>query len=81
MGKPGYYIQVELGISFAAVGCFFQPQPEIFAQVVGQEIDYNGDKLKKIVNEKKLKANFEKCSDEDALKNAPKGKDKDHERV
>ncbi len=77
MGKPGYYIQVEPGNSFAAVG-LFQPQPEILAQV-RQEIDYNGDKLKKIVNEKKFKANFEKFWDEDALKNAPKGYAKDHE--
>ncbi len=44
-----------------------------------QEIDYNGDKLKKIVNEKKFKANFETFWYEDALKNAPKGYAKDHQ--
>jgi len=77
MGKPGYYVQVEPGNSFAAVG-LFQPQPDILAQV-RQEIDYNGDKLKKIVNEKKFKANFETFWDEDALKSAPKGYAKDHE--
>jgi uncharacterized protein (TIGR02453 family) len=76
MGKPGYYLQIEPGNSFAAVG-LFQPVPEILAQV-RQEIDYNGDKLKKIVNEKKFKTNFEKFWDEDALKSAPKGYAKDH---
>ena len=79
LGKPGYYLQIEPGNSFVAVG-LFQPEPEILAQV-RQEIDYNGDKLKKIINEKKFKANFDKFWDEDALKGAPKGYAKDHPYV
>lgn len=80
MGKPGYYLQIEPGNkSFAAIG-LFQPVPEYLAQV-RQEIDYSGDKLKKIFQEKKFKANFENFWDEDALKGAPKGYAKDHPYV
>lgn len=77
LGTPGYYFQIQPGNeSFVAIG-LFQPQPEILAKV-RQEIDYNGDKLKKIFNEKKFKSNFSKFWDEDALKKAPKGYAPDH---
>lgn len=78
LGTPGYYFQIQPGNqSFVAIG-LFQPQPEILAKV-RQEIDYNGDKLKKILNEKKFKNNFSKFWDEDALKKAPKGYAPDHQ--
>lgn len=77
LGTPGYYFQIQPGNeSFVAIG-LFQPQPEILAKV-RQEIDYNGDNLKKIFNEKKFKSNFSKFWDEDALKKAPKGYAPDH---
>lgn len=80
MGKPGYYLQIQPGNeSFAAVG-LFQPVPEVLAQV-RQEIDYSGDALRKIFQEKKFKTHFEKFWEEDALKNAPKGYAKDHPYV
>jgi uncharacterized protein (TIGR02453 family) len=78
LGTPGYYFQIQpSNQSFVAIG-LFQPQPEILAKV-RQEIDYNGDKLKKIFNEKKFKSNFSKFWDEDALKKAPKGYAPDHQ--
>jgi uncharacterized protein (TIGR02453 family) len=80
MGKPGYYFHIEPGNkSFVGIGQFM-PAPENLAKV-RQEIDYNGDKLIKILNEKKFKGNFAKFWDEDALKTAPKGYPKDHPHI
>jgi uncharacterized protein (TIGR02453 family) len=80
LGTPGYYFQIEPGNkSFVAIG-LFQPQPEYLGKV-RQEIDYNGDKLKKIFNEKKFKKSFSKFWDEDSLKKAPKGYPADHTYV
>lgn len=77
MGKPGYYLHIEPGNkSFVAAG-LYMPMPEELAKV-RQEIDYNGDKLKKILNEKKLKTLYGDFWNEDALKNVPKGYDKEH---
>jgi uncharacterized protein (TIGR02453 family) len=77
MGKPGYYIQLEPGDkSFVCVG-LFAPPPELLAKV-RQEIDYSGDTLKKIIEEKSFKKNFSKFWDDDKLKTAPKGYAKDH---
>lgn len=77
MGTPGYYFQLEPGDkSFVAVG-LFQPIPENLAKI-RQEIDYTGDKLAKILNDKKFKSTYPKFWDEDALKTTPKGYDKDH---
>jgi uncharacterized protein (TIGR02453 family) len=80
MGTPGYYFHIQPnGESFVAAG-MFQPVPENLAKI-RQEIDYNGDQLKKIFNEKKFKANYKNFWDEDKLKTAPKGYDKDHSYV
>jgi len=77
LGSPGYYFQVQPGNkSFIGVG-LFQPEPEKLSKV-RQEIDYNGDQLKKIFNEKKFKSNFKNFWDEDTLKRTPKGYAEDH---
>jgi uncharacterized protein (TIGR02453 family) len=77
MGTPGYYFQIQPnGESFVAAG-LFQPVPENLSKI-RQEIDYNGDQLKKIFNEKKFKINYKNFWDEDKLKTAPKGYAKDH---
>lgn len=76
VGKPGYYLQVEPGNSFLAGG-LYMPSPEDLARV-RQEIDYNGDKLKKIIKGKKFADLFGDFWDEDKLKTAPKGYPKDH---
>jgi uncharacterized protein (TIGR02453 family) len=80
MGTPGYYVHVEPGNkSFVGVG-LFMPIPENLAKI-RQEIDYNGDHLQKIINEKKFKKYYGKFWDEDKLKTAPKGYAKDHAHV
>lgn len=80
LGKPGYYFHVEPGNkSFVAIG-LFQPVPEYLAKI-RQEIDYNGDQLAKIFKDKKFKSNFSKFWDDDALKTAPKGYEKDHPHI
>ncbi|MBL0741564.1 DUF2461 domain-containing protein [Chryseolinea lacunae] len=80
MGTPGYYFQLEPGNkSFVAVG-LFQPIPENLAKI-RQEIDYTGETLGKIVNDKKFKSVFGKFWDEDALKTVPKGYAKDHPHI
>lgn len=77
MGTPGYYFHVEPGDkSFVGVG-LFMPVPENLVKI-RQEIDYNGDQLLKIFNERKFKKNYNKFWDEDKLKNVPKGYAKDH---
>jgi uncharacterized protein (TIGR02453 family) len=77
MGKPGYYLQLEPGDkSFLCTG-LFSPPPEILAKV-RQEIDYNGEQLRKVFSEKSFKKNFGEFWDGDKLKTAPKGYAKDH---
>lgn len=77
MGKPGYYLHIEPGNKSFIAGGLFQPEPAVVASV-RQEIDYNGDALKKIFANKKFKATFNDFWDEDKLKTAPKGFEKDH---
>ena len=80
LGTPGYYFQAEPGNkSFVGVG-LFMPVPENLTKI-RQEIDYSGDQLLKIFNERQFKKNFAKFWDEDKLKTAPKGYAKDHPHV
>ena len=80
MGKPGYYIQLEPGNkSFLCAG-LFSPPADVLSKV-RQEIDYNGEVLKKIVNDRSFKKTFEKFWDDDKLKTAPKGYAKDHPNI
>ncbi|HTE34750.1 MAG TPA: DUF2461 domain-containing protein [Chryseolinea sp.] len=77
MGTPGYYFQIEPGNrSFLAVG-LFMPTPENLSKI-RQEIDYSGDRLQKIFDNRSFKKNFSRFWDEDKLKTAPKGYAKDH---
>lgn len=73
---PGYYIHIEPGKSFLAGGCY-QPMPETLA-AIRQEIDYNSAEFKKILSSKDFKSYFKELSQEDKLKTAPKGYDKNH---
>jgi uncharacterized protein (TIGR02453 family) len=76
LGRPGYYLHIESGQSFVAGG-LFQPMPDVLARV-RQEIDYNGDSLRKIMQSKKFSTLFPEFWDEDKLKTMPKGFAKDH---
>jgi uncharacterized protein (TIGR02453 family) len=76
---PGYYIHIEPGKSFLAGGTYM-PEPE-FLNAIRQEIDYHTDEFKAILNQKKFKTLFGDLSNEDKLKTAPKGYDKNHPDV
>jgi uncharacterized protein (TIGR02453 family) len=76
---PGYYLHIEPGKSFLAGGCWM-PVPQVLA-AIRQEIDYNGAAFKKILNSKEFKTYFSGLSEEDKLKTAPKGYEKDHPDV
>jgi uncharacterized protein (TIGR02453 family) len=80
MGKPGYYLQLEPGNKSILCTGLFAPPPEILAKV-RQEIDYNGESLSKIINEKSFKKHFGEFWNDDKLKTAPKGYAKDHPYV
>ncbi len=75
-GNPGYYIHIAPGNNFVGGG-IYQPEPAML-QKVRQEIDYNGDKLRKIIDNKKFKEVYSEPHSEDKLKTAPKGYPKDH---
>jgi uncharacterized protein (TIGR02453 family) len=77
LGKPGYYIQIEPGNkSFIGIGQYM-PDAENLARI-RQEIDYNGDALRKTFKDKNFKKYYDAFWDGDALKNAPKAYPKDH---
>lgn len=69
----GYYFHLEPGRSFAGGGLYI-PQPDDLRKV-RQEIDYNFDEFRKIVESKKFKSVFKTLdfSDEYTLSRLPKG--------
>ena len=77
--EPGYYLHIQAGGSFFAGG-IYMPDPANLSKI-RQEIDYNGDKLEKILKDKKFRKWFKGFSDFDKLKTVPKGYVKDHPRL
>lgn len=75
----GYYLHIEPGASFLAGG-MWQPEPA-HLNAIRQEIDYNANEFKKIINAKSFKNYFDSLSDEDKLKTVPKGYDKTHPQI
>lgn len=75
--EPGVYLHIQPGNkSFVAAG-LWMPQPEPLGKI-RQEIDYNGSVLKKIMTDRKFKRVYGAFETEYALKNIPKGYEKDH---
>lgn len=72
----GYYFHFEPGASFLAGGVYM-PDPEML-QAIRQEIDYNPEPLMKIMRSAAFKKYFKGLDEEDKLKTAPKGFEKDH---
>jgi len=70
--EPGYYLHIQPGKSFLAGGYWMPDVPHL--KLIRQEIDYNAEDFKAIINEKDFKKNFMLGVD-NALKNAPKGYD------
>lgn len=80
MGIPGYYFQLEPGgKSFVAAG-MYMPEAETLSKI-RQEIDYNGERLQKILKEPKFKKLYSGLWTGDALKSVPKGYAKDHPHI
>jgi uncharacterized protein (TIGR02453 family) len=77
--EPGYYVHIEPGKSFIAGG-LYMPDPANLAKV-RQEIDYNPDRLLKILNDGKFRKLYKQLDEWDKLKTAPKGYAKDHPHI
>ncbi len=80
--KAGYYIHIQPGESFVGGG-LYDPFPDVL-QKVRQEIDYNFDEFKKIVNHKKFKAVYAKglsMDNEMRLTRPPKGYDENNPAI
>jgi uncharacterized protein (TIGR02453 family) len=73
----GYYVQIEPGKSFVGGGLYMPMPPDL--KKVRQEIDYNWEEFKSIINNKKFKAVYGKLSDGEEMKltRVPQGFDKD----
>jgi uncharacterized protein (TIGR02453 family) len=76
---PGYYFHIQPGKCFVAGGAHM-PMPDQLA-AIRQEIDYNGDRLEKILKSKSYSKFFDGLDDYDKLKTVPKGFDKDHKYI
>lgn len=75
----GYYLHAEPGGSFLAGGVYM-PEPNLL-NAIRQEIDYNSAPFLKILNSAPFKKYFKGMDQEDKLKSAPKGFEKDHPQI
>lgn len=71
----GYYVHVEPGSSFLAGG-IYMPDSEVLKKI-REEIYYNVDEFKAIINNTTFRKYFGEIHDENKLKNPPKGFDKE----
>ncbi|EHQ28047.1 DUF2461 domain-containing protein [Mucilaginibacter paludis] len=69
----GYYVHIQPGASFAGGG-YWMPQAE-HLKAIRQEIDYNADDLKKIIDEPGFKKLFGEFRNQEQLKSVPRGYD------
>ena len=75
---PGYYLHLAANNSFVAGGLWMPPSD--YLKAVRQEIDYNLDEFKSIVEGEDFKKRFGSISGEQ-LKNIPKGYDKENPAI
>ncbi len=75
----GYYLHLEPGASFLAGGVYM-PQPDML-NAIRQEIDYNSEAFLKILKSASFKKFFKGLDEDDKLKTAPKGFEKDHPHI
>ena len=78
-GNPGYYIHIKPGDNFVGGG-LYQPAPEAVIKI-RQEIDYNGQEIRSIIDQEQFNKIYKEPYGEDKLKTAPKGYPKDHEHL
>jgi uncharacterized protein (TIGR02453 family) len=78
-GKIDYYLQIQPGDQTFLGGGMWETTSEQLARF-RQEIDYNADELKHIIEEKEFKILFPEIHG-DSLKTTPKGYPKDHPEI
>lgn len=76
-GNPSYYLHLEPGNKSFTGGGIYMPSSEYLSKI-RQEIDFNSEDLKKILNDKKFKKFYKELYGEEKLKKAPKGYPSDH---
>jgi uncharacterized protein (TIGR02453 family) len=75
---PSYYLHLQPGNCFFGAG-FWQPEAPVL-KMIREEIDYNTSEFSAIINDKKFTKIY-RLSQEDKLKNAPKGYEIDHPAI
>lgn len=75
----GYYVQVQPGHNFAGGG-YWMPEAD-HLKLIRQEIDYNGNDLKKIIDEPQFKKLFGEFRDQEQLKSLPRDYEADNENI
>jgi uncharacterized protein (TIGR02453 family) len=78
--EPGYYVHLEPGNKSFVAGGIYMPDAGNLGKI-RQEIDYNGDKLEKILKDKSFKKHFKGFDEFDKLKKMPKGYAADHPHI
>ncbi|WP_341226078.1 DUF2461 domain-containing protein [uncultured Arcticibacterium sp.] len=76
--RSGYYIHIGAGECMLAGGAYM-PQGD-WIKAIRQEIDYNGDDLRSIIENEKFKETFGELMGE-SLKRPPKGYDAEHKHL
>lgn len=77
--RGGYYIQLEPNNSFVGGG-FWAPNKDDLLRI-REEFEMDTTEIQKITSNKTFVKYFEELQGEDAVKNAPKGFDKDHPAI
>jgi len=77
--RMGYFIHLEPGNSYVAGG-YWMPEGE-HLKAIRQEIDYNADDLKEIVDKPAFKKLFGEFRDQERLKTVPGGYDAANENI
>jgi uncharacterized protein (TIGR02453 family) len=79
LGGVEYYLQIQPSKSFIAGG-YWMPEAE-HLKAIRQEIDYNANDLKKIIDDKEFVKLFGEFRKQDQLKTTPKGYDVDNDNI
>lgn len=75
---PSYYVHIQPGENFVGGG-IYMPQADVLKKI-RQEVDYNPEELKKIVEAKRFRDTYGELMGE-KLSTAPKGYPKDHPNI
>ncbi|QXV65664.1 DUF2461 domain-containing protein [Mucilaginibacter sp. 21P] len=79
-GGVEYYLHIQPGGKSFIAGGYWMPEAE-HLKAIRQEIDYNADDLKKVIDDKEFIKLFGEYRKQDQLKTTPKGYDADNENI